>query len=169
MSAITTMVSQLMRQPLVTAGPGASVEEVELLARTKGIHHVPIVQRGKLLGIVCTCDLKGARPNLRALQLARRNVVTAQPDSTAAEVARLMIDNAVGSVVVSNRDGLWGIVTRGDFEHADSALADLLALRQCAACKSARHLRPGPGETLLCAACADRASAAHWYDEGGGD
>jgi predicted transcriptional regulator len=163
------MVSELMHQPVVTVGPGASVAEVMAVATSWSIHHVPIVQRGKLLGIVCTCDLENARPDLRALQLARRNVVTAMPDCSAADAARLMMDNAVGSLVVANRDGVWGIVTRGDLTRADAELADLLAEGQCCVCHTTHHLRQGPGETLLCVACAERASATHWFDEGGGD
>ena len=34
-----------------------------------------------------------------------------------------MRDNAVGSVLISNRDGLWGIVTRADLASADAELA----------------------------------------------
>jgi CBS-domain-containing membrane protein len=122
-----------------------------------------------LLGLVCTCDLHGARPDLPALQLARRNVVTAQPDCRADDAARLMMTNAVGSLVISNRDGLWGIITRNDLTRSDSMLAELLAEFHCAACQAEQHLRPGPGETLLCVNCLERARATHWFDEGGGD
>lgn len=168
MAAVNQMVSELMRQPVVTVGPGATVDEVTTLAKDRKIHHVPIVQHGKVLGIVCTCDLAGARPDLRALQLARRNVIAAQPDSSVTDVARLMTDNAVGSVLISNRDGLWGIVTRDDLAHSSAELAGLLAGARCAACHTTHHLRQSAGETLLCAACAERASATHWFEEGGG-
>jgi predicted transcriptional regulator len=163
------MVSELMRQPVVTVGPGASVQEVLDVAQSKGIHHVPIVQRGRLLGLVCTCDLKTARPDVRVLQLARRNVVTAPPDCSAADAARLMMTNVVGSLLIANGDGVWGIVTRHDLVRANTELAALLADDQCATCKSSHHLQRGPGHTLLCASCAERASASHWFEEGGGD
>lgn len=168
MSASNPIVSELMHQPLHSVGPSARVDDVLTLAKTKGIHHVPIVQRGKLLGIVCTCDLSAARQDLKALQLARRQVVTVLPSCTASDAAKLMMDHAVGSLVVSNRDGLWGIVTRHDLMNADETLASLLAEGHCAACQSTHHLRQGPGETYLCAQCADRAAASHWFDEGGG-
>jgi predicted transcriptional regulator len=168
MSAVKQLVSDLMRQPVVTVGPGASVGEVTTLAKDRGIHHVPIVQRGKVLGIVCTCDLAEASPEVRALALARRNVITALPDASASDVARLMTNNAVGSVLITNRDGLWGIVTRDDLALASADLADLLDGVRCTACQSTHHLREGAGETLLCAACAERARASHWFEEGGG-
>jgi CBS domain-containing protein len=167
--AATERVSQFMHQPVVTVGPAASVEEVLALARGKGIHHIPIMQRGKLLGLVCTCDLNDALPTLPALHLARRNVVTASPDCSAGDAARLMMTNAVGSVVICNRDGVWGIVTRNDLAQARPELAVLLAEGLCAACGAREHLRLGPGETFLCVTCAERANASHWYDDGYGD
>jgi CBS domain-containing protein len=164
MSAAFRIISDLMRQPVVAVGPGATVDEVQALAESHAIHHVPIVQHGKLLGLVCTCDLTRARGDLRVLQLARRNVVTASPSCTPAEAALLMKEHAVGSVLIVNRDGLWGIVTRGDLANADPELARLLASVECALCHSTHHLRQaGDGETLLCVACAERASASHWF------
>ena len=168
-TAATEMVSQFMHQPVFSVGPGASVQEVMALARAKGIHHIPIVQRGKLLGLVCTCDLHEARPTLPVLSLARRNVVTALPDCSAGDAARLMMTNAVGSVVVCNPDGVWGIVTRQDLAQARPELAALLAEGHCAACGACEHLRLGPGDTFLCATCSERARARHWYDDGCGD
>lgn len=165
MSATSPIVSELMHQPLLSVGPGASVDDVVTLAKRKGIHHVPIVKEGKLLGMVCTCDLGAARKDLRALQLAHRQVITVRPDCPASDAAKVMMENAVGSLVVSNRDGLWGIVTRNDLVRADETLAHLLLDGHCAACQSTRHLRPGPGDTYLCASCAEQAAASHWFDE----
>jgi predicted transcriptional regulator len=169
MQAATELVSRFMRQPVLSVGLGASVQDALALAHEKGIHHIPIVQDGKLLGLVCTCDLKEALPHLPVLQLARRNVVTALPSCTAGDAARLMISNAVGSVVLSNCDGLWGIVTKKDLAEAGPELAELLTETVCAVCGAGQHLRPAVGETFLCVSCAERASASHWYDEGGGD
>ncbi len=169
MPPATEMVSQIMHQPVISAGPGASVAEVMVLAQNNGLHHVPILSHGKLLGLVCTCDLKAARPDLRALQLARRNVVTALPSCSAVEAARLMMTHVVGSLVIANGDGVWGIITRHDLERADAKLAELFAETYCAACQSTHHLQRGPGDTLLCATCAERANARHWFEEGGED
>ena len=168
MSAALQIISELMHQPLVSVGPGARVDEALTLARSKRIHHVPIVQDGKLLGLVCTCDLGSARLDLPALQLARRNVVTVEPNCTAADAARLMVTNVVGSLIVRNRDGLWGIVTRSDLARADEYLASLLSALRCSACGSTRHLQQGPGDGYLCVQCAERARASHWFDEGYG-
>jgi predicted transcriptional regulator len=169
MHAATEMVSRFMHQPVVSVGPGASVQDALSLAHHSGIHHIPIVQKGKLLGLVCTCDLREARTDLPVLRLAHRNVVTALPNCSAGDAARLMTENAVGSLVVANRDGLWGIVTRKDLAEAAPELAELLAGNACVACQARQHLRPIAGEAFLCVTCAERASARHWYDEGSGD
>jgi CBS domain-containing protein len=165
MSAATQIVSELMHQPLTSVGPGASVEEVMAVAKSKGIHHVPIVKDGKLLGLVCTCDLEGARKELKALQRARRHVLTVKPDCPVMDAAKLMRENAVGSLIVANRDGLWGIVTRHDLMLADEALAEVLADLHCASCNSTHHLRQGPGDTYLCVKCEENAAASHWFDQ----
>jgi acetoin utilization protein AcuB len=163
MSAAISMVSELMHQPVVTVGPGATVDEVQALAESQGIHHVPIVQHAKLLGMVCTCDLGAARGDLRVLQLARRNVITAAPDCSPEDAARLMKEHAVGSVLIANRDGLWGIVTRDDLANSDPKLARLLASVECSVCHSTHHLRQADGDALVCVACAEKASSAHWF------
>lgn len=161
------LVCELMHQPVVTVGPGARVDEVMDLARREGVHHFPIVKRGKLLGLVCTCDLADARPELHVIQLARRQVVTALPDCRAEEAARLMGEHAVGSVVIANGDGVWGILTRSDLAHAGGNLAGLIAEAACSVCGATRHLRPGPNASLLCVQCEERANASAWFDEGG--
>jgi predicted transcriptional regulator len=161
------LVCEVMHQPVFTVGPGARVDEVMALARREGVHHFPIVQHGKLLGLVCTCDLADARPDLRAIQLARRQVVTALPDSRVTEAARLMGEHAVGSVVIANRDGVWGIVTREDLAQIGDESAALLADAACSACGTTRHLRPGPNGSMLCVKCEERANASAWFDEGG--
>jgi CBS domain-containing protein len=165
MATASQIVSEVMHQPLASVGPGASVEEVMTLTKKEGIHHVPIVQAGKLLGLVCTCDLDGARGQLKVLQLARRHVVTVKPDCSTTDAAKLMREHAVGSLVVSNRDGLWGIVTRHDLMKAGKDLAKLLADLHCVECQSTHHLRQGPDDTYLCVPCSQRATAKHWFDE----
>ena len=90
MEAVNQMVFELMRQPVVTVGPGATVDDVTTLAKDRNIHHVPIVQHGRLLGIVCTCDLAGARPDLPQDSISRPrprpcNLARAAPIAQSAE------------------------------------------------------------------------------------
>jgi CBS-domain-containing membrane protein len=52
-------VSGSMSLPVLTVGPDAQVQEVLALTGEKGLHHFPIVAAGKLVGMICTCDLQG--------------------------------------------------------------------------------------------------------------
>jgi CBS-domain-containing membrane protein len=62
MKANHECVSQLMSTPVVSVEPRMHVGEVLKLADSHCIHHFPIVDDEGLFGMVCTCDLEGARP-----------------------------------------------------------------------------------------------------------
>src|SRR3954463_629356 len=112
-------VSELMSLPVVTIGPEARTQEVLALAEAKGIHHFPILERDRLVGIICTCDLQEIAPEAKVLPLAWRHVVTLRPDGSTTDAARLMAMQGVGSIVVADDDGVCGIVTREDLLAAD--------------------------------------------------
>src|SRR5215207_4990803 len=111
MQTTNTMVSELMTAPVVTIGPDALAGDVLMLARAKQIHHFPIVREGRLVGIVCTCDLQDLRPDARVQQVAWRHVVTLRPESPVVDAAQLMTSHGVGSIVVSDANQIRGIVT----------------------------------------------------------
>jgi CBS domain-containing protein len=51
---------------------------------------------------------------VRVSKIMKRNVITADPDLNMADVAKIMTNNRVGSVVVMNRNRPVGIVTNDD-------------------------------------------------------
>jgi CBS-domain-containing membrane protein len=118
--------AELMSMPAIAIGPEVSTAELLLLADEHAIHHFPIVQEGKLLGIVCVSDLEAESPDSPVIHKAWRHVVTATPPSSVDDAARLMRLHGVDSVVVADEDGVWGIVTREDLLEADPALEQLL-------------------------------------------
>lgn len=120
------LLAELMSMPAITIGPEASTAEVLMLADEHEIDHFPIVQDGRLQGIVCTHDLRSEAPESPAIHRAWRHVVTGSPRSSADDAARLMRLHGVDSVVVADDDGVWGIVTREDLLEADPALERLL-------------------------------------------
>lgn len=167
MQTIQTSVSDLMIAPVVTIGPDALAGEVLTLAKAEGIHHFPILREGRLIGIVCTCDLQDLGPDARVQQVAWRHVVTLRPESDVVDAARLMTSQGVGSIVISNADGICGIVTREDLVRADPELDQLLAEACCVACGARKHLRPGPNGQCLCQGCHSRARDGADLDVGG--
>jgi predicted transcriptional regulator len=162
------MVSGSMSVPVVTVGPDAQVQEVLALADRKGVHHLPIVADGKLVGIVCTCDLQELSPEASVMQAAWRFVVTVPLDSVLSDAARLMALHGVGSVVVMDAGQVRGIVTREDCIRAAPELAQLLSAARCVACGSRCHLRPGPDGNCICQDCRVRARDGEWLELGGG-
>ncbi|HEX2674798.1 MAG TPA: CBS domain-containing protein [Polyangiaceae bacterium] len=153
MNAEDELVLHLMSTPVVALNPNTEVGELLRLSRSLSIHHFPLVDDAGLFGVVCTCDVAGARPEQAVWQFAHRAPVTVRPESTAREAAANMAQQNVGSVVVSDEDGVWGMLTRSDLAET---VPELVRGLHCAHCSSRRHLRPGPGRTLICTSCAAR-------------
>lgn len=168
MQVLTESVADIMSQPALVIDPDWAVSEVFWVSELKQIHHFPIVERGTLVGIVCTCDLREARPDDRVRHYARRDVATIASTRNAGDAARLMAERAVGSAVVMDPEGIRGIVTRGDLQSRAGA-KHALAEGHCAACATHEHLRPGPDGAYLCADCTERATGENWFDTGVGD
>lgn len=55
-SAVPT-VGELMEQDVLTAEPDTSIEEAAAIMEENNVHHLPVVENGKLAGIVTTTDL----------------------------------------------------------------------------------------------------------------
>ena len=78
-----------MTRRLVTLSPEASVAEALTLCRERRIRHIPILEEGRLVGIVSDRDLRDASPalgdaeRLLALQEIRVGDVMTQEVSTA--------------------------------------------------------------------------------------
>jgi len=143
-----------MSTPVVTLDPEAKVGELLLLSQRLSIHHFPLVDESGLVGLVCTCDLEGARPEHRVSKFARRAAVSVRPDAMAHEAAAHMLLQGVGSVVIADEEGVWGILTRDDLAEA---VPELMRDQRCIQCGSRKHLRSGPNHTLVCPACDARA------------
>lgn len=161
-------VSQLMRHPVVEVNPDYDVESTLDLAARLGIHHFPLLRRGQLVGMVCTCNLDNAPQSAHICDFAHRDVLTVTHDSKVVDVVRLMLDKTVGSAVVLERGVMCGILTREDIERADPTWAAMFAQQRCEACGATRHLRRG-ADGLLCAGCSGRAHAHGWLETGGED
>ena len=143
------LVQNWMTRKLVTLSPEASVAEALTLCRERRIRHIPILEEGRLVGIVSARDLRDSSPALgdpergRALQEIRvgdvmtREVITADPrdsiENAAQEMYELKIQSlpvvAEGPVVDEGsavaEEELLGIVTSSDVMRALVMLAGL--------------------------------------------
>jgi acetoin utilization protein AcuB len=143
------LVRDWMTRNLVTLSPEASVAEALTLCRERRIRHIPILEEGRLVGIVSDRDLRDASPALgdaeraSALQEIRvgdvmtREVSTADPQDSIENVAQEMYELKIGSLPVVAEgpvvdegsavaeEELLGIVTSSDVMRALVTLAGL--------------------------------------------
>jgi acetoin utilization protein AcuB len=138
-----------MTRKLVTLSPEASVAEALTLCRERRIRHIPILEEGRLVGIVSDRDLRDASPALgdaqraSALQEIRvgdvmtREVSTADPQDSIENLAQEMYELKIGSLPVVAEgpmvdeglavaeEELLGIITSSDVMRALVTLAGL--------------------------------------------
>jgi acetoin utilization protein AcuB len=124
-----------MTRNLVTLSPEASVAEALTLCRERRIRHIPILEEGRLVGIVSDRDLRDASPALgdaeraSALQETRigdvmtREVITADPQDSIENAAQEMYEHKIQSlpVIVEEpvvEEELLGIITSSDVMRA---------------------------------------------------
>ena len=99
----------------ITVPPDATVAVVWDIMRERGVRHLPVVERGSLVGILSDRDLArfdvgrlltdGAEVLRRelgtpAVQVMSANVVTVEPDAELGDVVDLLVDNRIGAVAV---------------------------------------------------------------------
>jgi acetoin utilization protein AcuB len=143
------LVRDWMTQNLVTLSPEASVAEALTLCRERRIRHIPILEEGRLVGIVSDRDLRDASPALgeperaKTLQEIRvgdvmtREVITTDPQDFIENVAQEMYELKIESLLVVAEgpvvdegsavaeEELLGIVTSSDVMRALVMLAGL--------------------------------------------
>jgi acetoin utilization protein AcuB len=111
----------------VTATPEMTLDRAATLLRRNRFRHLPVVDSGRLVGVVSDRDLQraaagGMRGDEAIRPLIHGPAITATPDSPVEHVARLLQENKIGCVPIvtmddSGEDGhgeLVGIVTESD-------------------------------------------------------
>ena len=143
------LVRDWMTEHLVTLSPEASVAEALTLCRKRRIRHIPILEEGRLVGIVSDRDLRDASPALgdperaRTLQEIRvadvmsREVITVDPQDSIENAAQQMYELKIESLPVVSEGAVagagstvteqevLGIVTSSDVMRALVTLAGL--------------------------------------------
>jgi len=137
----TVKVEEVMTRDVATVAPQAQLRVVaEILAR-RGISGVPVVDGGRVLGVVSEADIVekeaielqparfarllgrgrvGAKKAARTAQEAMTSpAVTVAPHLDVARAARLMVERSINRLPVVTEDGaLVGIVSRADLVRA---------------------------------------------------
>src|SRR5829696_2118400 len=143
------LVRDWMTENLVTLSPQASVAEALTLCRKRRIRHIPILDKGRLVGIVSDRDLRDASPTLgdperakilqeiRVADVMSREVITVDPQDSIENAAQQMYELKIESLPVVSEgavadagstvaeEEVLGIVTSSDVMRALVTLAGL--------------------------------------------
>lgn len=110
-------VSDLMSYPVISIPSDMKMRDVARLLRDKGCTGVPVIENGKLEGVISIRDFKKTRKNqmdapVKAF-MSRKNV-TITPDRSPMEAARIMVKHDIGRLPVVDNGKIIGIITRSD-------------------------------------------------------
>ena len=103
----------------VTLGPGDKVSTARQLMAEQNISGVPIVNGGKLVGILTRRDLKFLEDYDRKIEsvMTRDNLVIGAPGTTLEEAEAILNKHKVEKLLLVNKDGsLAGLITMRDIE-----------------------------------------------------
>lgn len=126
------LVEDIMNRDVVTVAPTDSIRLALLKVHQYRIRHIPVVEQGKLVGIISDRDVRDACPsiisaphddddqvmNTAISTIMRKDVITAHPLDFVEEAALALYDNRIGCLpVVKDDDELVGILTETDILH----------------------------------------------------
>lgn len=143
---------QFRKDPLFHVAPDMAVSEALKLAKSVGVHHLPVISRDELLGLVCTCDMEAA-PSDAPVQALMHDPITLSLQHTRGDAVELMNECGIGSVILLDNEEARGIVTRADLvdSRPPAALADEIS--RCGCCGTTKHLRTNLLGRTLCIEC----------------
>ncbi|HEY8130845.1 MAG TPA: CBS domain-containing protein [Thermoanaerobaculia bacterium] len=128
-------VRDVMRTNVRTIQPTEPASAAKEMFRRYDIHHLVVVDRKDVVGLVADRDLMDVNEDAAVRQAMAHPVVTISPDETVRKAAALMTGHVIGSLPVVDDGKLVGIVTTFD-------LVALLA-------KGATHPAPNTERVVL--------------------
>jgi CBS domain-containing protein len=129
-------VSDFMTKDLVTVRGSDDLALAESLLRLGGIRHLPVVEGGKLVGLLTQRDLlrsgTSGTPSARGTAVREamtQDPLTVRPATSLIQAARTMLERKFGCLPVCDDEGrLVGIVTEADFVRLAAEVAQDLEL-----------------------------------------
>ncbi|MGB7910666.1 MAG: CBS and ACT domain-containing protein [Desulfobaccales bacterium] len=128
-------VQDFMSKDLITVDEDASIIKASKLMKQNRVRHLPVLRKGRLLGIVSDLDLKEATPSkattldihemyylldrVTVKSLMPKHLYTIAPGETVEKAAAVMLHRNISALpVVDPHGGLQGIITKGDIFRA---------------------------------------------------
>jgi CBS domain-containing protein len=126
----TQLVQDWMTRDPVTINPRTTLPEASRLMKARSIRHLPVMDDGRLVGIVTWGDIREASASdsttlsiyeLNALLdslyvsfFMTHQPITVTPDVGVARAAQIMLENKIGCLPVVDGGRLVGIITDSD-------------------------------------------------------
>ena len=119
-------VREAMTRDVVTVGPEESAARAWGLCRERNIRHLPVVEGGRLVGIVSDRDLRDLSPPrdtadqentlgwVQIRDMMSTGVVMAHPLDTIEHAAKVIYENRFNCLPVVADDEIVGIITSSD-------------------------------------------------------
>lgn len=124
------LVGERMTKPVITISPDMPIVEALDLMKREHIRRTPVIDNGKLVGIVSDKDLLNASPSpatslsvwelnyllskVKVADVMTRDVITVTEDTPIEKAARIMADNKIGGLPVVSNNEVVGIITETD-------------------------------------------------------
>ncbi len=124
------LVGERMSHPVVTVSPDMPVQEALKLMQAENIIRTPVVENGKMVGIVSKSDLQNASPSkattlsiweinyllskVMVREVMTKKVFTIEEDCPIEEAACRMVDKNVSGLPVVRDGDVVGIITEHD-------------------------------------------------------
>jgi CBS domain-containing protein len=116
-----TSIKEVMTRDVRACEPNATVAEAAKLMAQEDVGPVPIVEDGRLAGLVTDRDIvvrvvaEGRDPNTTTVgEIASTELVTVSPDNDLDEALKLLAERQVRRLPVVEGDRLVGIVAQAD-------------------------------------------------------
>jgi acetoin utilization protein AcuB len=123
-------IRDVMTKNLITVDSESLVLDAQRIMRENNIRRLPVVDKGKLVGIVTQHDLLQASPSpatslsihelnyllakMKVKEVMKKNPITLTPDTPFEEALRIGQDKKIGSFPVMDKGKLVGIITESD-------------------------------------------------------
>ena len=124
------VVREIMTGSPVTLKPEDTLDLANNVISLGRIRHIPVVEDGRLVGLLSERDLMGAATTeifglkqkrksalLKTVlikDVMKKRVITVKPDTPIKDAAQLMADKKIGCVAVVSAEALVGLVTTTD-------------------------------------------------------
>ena len=117
------LVKEMMRKPVTVIPVGTTIGEADQILLSRGFRHLPVVDQGRLVGVLTDRDIRFATSSLCPTPRSAGDPVslamsspplTADPLDPVEDAARIMRENKIGCLPVLDGAELVGILTGMD-------------------------------------------------------